>query len=100
MGFNKKNGFDFGLIGRLAQFLRKEKSDVVHTHNFPPLIYGSLAAKIAGRKCLNSRHGRAEQKTHSLIWKLNQFLVAVSHDARDEMIRHNAIEPEKVAESC
>lgn len=92
----KRKGFDVRLIFALRRLLRNEEVDVVHTHNFAPLIYGSLAARLCGIGTLNTRHGRAALTTHQLIWALTNRVVAVSEDARRELMRHNRIRPEKV----
>jgi len=88
----------FHLIGvlKLASILRKEKVGVVHTHNFAPLFYGSLAARLAAVPCLNTRHGRAERRAPRWVWNLNEFVVSVSQDARDQMLKFNMISPKKV----
>lgn len=93
----KKAGLDPSLFVRLAGLLRRERVDVVHTHNFAPLIYGTLAARALGLPTLNTRHGRAPLSTHRLIWSLTRRAVAVSEDARRELVRHNRIAPDKVS---
>jgi len=92
----KTEGFDWGLILRLAAVLRKEKADIVHTHNFAPLIYGTLAAKLAGIPCMNTRHGRAPKKASSLIWALNKYVAVISEDAKKALNENNRINPKKV----
>jgi glycosyltransferase involved in cell wall biosynthesis len=44
---------------RLAALLRKQRVAVVHAHNPQPLIYGGLAAKLAGAAMIQTRHGVA-----------------------------------------
>jgi glycosyltransferase involved in cell wall biosynthesis len=44
---------------RLAALLRRQRVDVVHAHNPQPLIYGGLAAKLAGAAMIQTRHGVA-----------------------------------------
>ena len=96
LSMGKKPGFDFLLPFRLANVLRKEKIDFVHTHNFGPLIYGGLAARMAGIHAINTRHGREEKKASSCIWNLNRKIIAISEDARRELLRHNKIPSCKV----
>jgi glycosyltransferase involved in cell wall biosynthesis len=50
---------DPALPMRLAALLRREGVDVVHAHNPQPLIYGGLAAKLAGATMIQTRHGVA-----------------------------------------
>ncbi len=96
VSFYKSNGFDIGLILRLANLIRKKMIDVVHTHNLAPLVYGTLAAKLAGAGAINTRHGRAPLKANRGLWALNDFIVAVSEDAREELLTANKIDSEKV----
>jgi glycosyltransferase involved in cell wall biosynthesis len=93
---HKRKGFDVGLIFALRRLLRSEGVQVLHSHNFAPLIYGSLAARLCGIGTVNTRHGRAALKTHPLIWALTDRVVAVSEDARRELMRHNRIRADKV----
>lgn len=93
---HKHPGFDFRLIFTLRRLLRREGIDVLHSHNFSPLIYGSLAARLCGIGTVNTRHGRAALRTHGLIWALTDRVVAVSEDSRRELMRHNRIRPDKV----
>ncbi|MBU0477483.1 glycosyltransferase [bacterium] len=88
--------FDLGISARLFKILKKEKIDLVHTHNFGPLIYGGIAAKMAGIPCINTRHGRAEKKVNRFIWNLNRKIVAVSEDAKKELLKHNKVDAGKV----
>ena len=92
----KRRGFDVRLIFALRRLLREQGVDVVHTHNFAPLIYGSLAARLCGMGTVNTRHGRAALKMHPLIWALTDRVVGVSEDARVELMRHNRIRADKV----
>jgi glycosyltransferase involved in cell wall biosynthesis len=93
---HKRRGFDVRLIFALRRLLRSQGIDVLHTHNFAPLIYGSLAARLCGIGTVNTRHGRAALKTSPLIWALTDRVVAVSEDARRELVTHNRIRADKV----
>jgi glycosyltransferase involved in cell wall biosynthesis len=45
------------LAWRVARHLKERGVDVVHTHNPHALVYGSLAASMAGAACVHSKHG-------------------------------------------
>lgn len=93
----RRPGFDFTLPIRLAYTLRKKRVDVVHTHNMGPLFYGTLGAKLAGVPVvINTRHGRAQKRTNAYIWQSNDAIVAISQDARDEMVKWNHIPSDKL----
>lgn len=46
--FGRRSKLDFGLVLRMARWMRREKVAVVHTHLFTADTYGRLAARIAG----------------------------------------------------
>jgi glycosyltransferase involved in cell wall biosynthesis len=52
LAFNRKPGLTPALVGRLAARLRKLSPSVVIAHHLGPLVYGGLAARIAGVPCL------------------------------------------------
>lgn len=92
----KKNGLDFGLAWELSRLIRTRKTDLVHTHNFGPLIYGSVAARLAGKRCINTRHGRTDKQVPAWIWRLNSFVVCVSQDTKNHLLEYNRIPAEKM----
>jgi sugar transferase (PEP-CTERM/EpsH1 system associated) len=92
----KRPGFDVRLLWRLHRLLRQLRCDVIHTHNFGPLIYGALAGRSLNTPVINTRHGRAALSTNRWIWKLTSHVVAVSQDARRELLRHNNLPATKV----
>jgi glycosyltransferase involved in cell wall biosynthesis len=92
----KRDGFDPRILWKVARLVRRHHIDVLHTHNFAPLIYGALAGRVAGARVINTRHGRATLSTLPFIWRLTDRAIAVSDDARREMLKHNTIPPERV----
>jgi glycosyltransferase involved in cell wall biosynthesis len=50
---------DLTLPVRLGNLLRRERVNVLHSHNPQPLIYGGIAAKLAGAVMIQTRHGVA-----------------------------------------
>lgn len=98
--FNRK-GFDPSLFFKLAEYLRKEKIDIVHTHNPGPLFYGSIAAKLAKIPVtVHTKHGTNFRKSKKDNWinrkmiKVPTRIVAVSDDAYRIAIEHDKV-PEK-----
>lgn len=75
-------------IFELANVLRAERIQVVHTHNTYAHFYGSLAAKLAGVSVIvNTQHGRGCGKGWKAKWqfrianRLTRQIVGVSRDA-------------------
>ena len=89
-------GFSLRLILKLKHAVAQSGADIVHTHNMGPLIYGSIAARLGGVKCINTRHGRAAKRAPSFIWNTNEFVVAGSEDAKKRMTQFNKINPDRV----
>ncbi|MFV0443589.1 MAG: glycosyltransferase [Planctomycetaceae bacterium] len=76
------------LIRRLANLLRREQIDILHTHNTYPQFYGAAAARLAGVPVvINTQHGRGcgnKWKDRVLFRVANQWtqqIVGVSEDA-------------------
>ena len=57
IAFEKRLGFSFRAIVALARRLRRERVDVIHTHNSVVHHYGALAGFLAGVRVVNTRHG-------------------------------------------
>jgi glycosyltransferase involved in cell wall biosynthesis len=57
IAFERRPGIDLRLIPRLAFALRRCRPDIVHTHNEPPLIYGTPAARLIGATAIHTCHG-------------------------------------------
>jgi glycosyltransferase involved in cell wall biosynthesis len=58
----RPGGIDATLIVELALALRRKQIEIVHTHNPPPLIYGAPAARLAGARCVHTKHGANEMR--------------------------------------
>ena len=87
--FQKKEGIDYSLFFKLAHLLRKEKIDIVHTHDNSTLLYGTLSAKFSGIKSLfHTEHGGIyfETKKKKMIsrwlWQQNKKVICVSENIK------------------
>ena len=88
----KKPGRDISMVLKIARLIKKGGIDIVHTHNMPPLIYGSLAVRLSrGAAAINTRHGRADKTAPAFVWDLNDYITAISRDAASELLRNNRI---------
>ena len=107
--FYPKGGFD-SLGGvyqmlRLARYLRREKFQIVHTHDFYSNVLGVPAALIARVPVIVSSQrdlGHLDlYKTHRRVWlrRLQNMSAAVLTNAnavRDALLTENSLPPEKV----
>jgi len=56
--FHRRPGKDLRLVGLLAERLRTERIDVVHSHNWSTFLYSVVAARLAGVSVvLHGEHG-------------------------------------------
>jgi len=56
---NRKSGLDWDIIFWLRKIMRKECIEVVHAHQYTPLFYTVLAARlVSGLKVIYTEHGR------------------------------------------
>jgi glycosyltransferase involved in cell wall biosynthesis len=88
-----------GLILRLAALFRRERPDVVHTHNTRALVYGGPAARLARvPRLIHTWHGldlqgtRRENLLFRLAGRLPDRVVAVSEDAGRQLLRRGISE--------
>ena len=100
----KNPGIDPKLWPKLYRLFKKEKVDIVHTHNFSPLFYAAIPARLAGVKALiHTEHARTEfpdlkKRMVAERW-LSYFadrFTAVSPRVKRDLIEHEKITPEKI----
>lgn len=88
---DKKPGIGLGFIFKLKKIIKKEKPDIVHTHNVDAYEYGILAAWLAGvDKIIHTSHGKSvkedsfrklrERLYHKTISLFLNKYIAVSKD--------------------
>lgn len=53
----RPGGFDKSLSVRLLSTFLRERFDVVHTHNPPPLTYAAVPARLSGARAIHTKHG-------------------------------------------
>jgi len=97
---NKKDRMEYALFFRLARILKNENVHIVHCHNFGPLIYGSVAGRLAACKVLYTAHGKysARRLGRSRVLKFGRLdhIVAVSEDSRQVAINEAGRSPDEV----
>jgi sugar transferase (PEP-CTERM/EpsH1 system associated) len=97
----KPPGFRPAAVLALSRILRAEKAEVVHCHNAAPLVYGALAARLAGAAVVYTAHGMKTSGdrrpvTLSRLGLVDAF-VAVSDDARRIAIESAGANPDRVS---
>lgn len=87
IGLGKAGGRQWHLVPRFASLLRRLGAQGIVTHHIGPLLYGGLAARIAGiASRIHVEHdgwhyaqGRRRQLARALEWLVRPRRVAVSH---------------------
>lgn len=82
----KTAGLSLSVISRLARLLRQMNASAVHTHHIGPLLYGGLAARLAGiRRVIHTEHDawhladpRRRRLERTLLFLVRPVLVADS----------------------
>ena len=97
--------YPLGMI-RLAQFLRRKKVDILHTHLFEPSVIGLQAGVLARTpvrvvtRHYSDYHTRINKKWHvrldQLCTRLSHAVIAVSRHTADHLIHEEGAPPEKV----
>ncbi|MCM2679541.1 glycosyltransferase [Echinimonas agarilytica] len=73
---NKKTGLSLLLLIRLRRLLKSLNANAVHTHHIGPLIYGGLAARLAGIKTVIHTEHDAWHLRDSKRRLLQQWIIA------------------------
>jgi glycosyltransferase involved in cell wall biosynthesis len=66
-----RNRFDLGAINKLAELIKANGIDLIHTHGYKSDILGIFAARKAGIPCVVTPHGfenAADFKLRTFIW--------------------------------
>ena len=84
---NKEPGFKTGLIFDLRKLFKKLNVDHVHTHHIGPLLYGGLAARLAGIKHIvhtehDAWHLNNDKRRKLQKWVMRLVRPTVIADAR------------------
>ena len=102
---NKKPGIAWSLPHRIAEIIKAEQINLIHTHNEAGLIYGSTAALFAGvRRIVHTEHGKESSYDRKkviriieryLLRKVNG-VVAVSEDLRTKIVNWHGLQNDKI----
>ena len=98
----RAGGIDVALVGKLALALWRRGIQIVHTHNPPPLIYGAPAARLAGARCVHTKHGANEMRGRRRLLaraaaRCCAAFVAVSATTAEQARAHGEVAPSKLS---
>jgi glycosyltransferase involved in cell wall biosynthesis len=97
--FHKEPGFSAKTLFLLARQLRRDRADVMHTHNPGVHHYGAVAARMAGvRGVVNTRHGprtsfgRSYQERYfKAVMPITDRVVFVCEDSRRYLVENRGL---------
>jgi len=98
----KKFKGDFRVIGALADWFKKEKPDIVHTHLFIGDFWGGMAARKAGvRKIISTKHdvlneGFLRNKIGQYMRRKFDLIVAISQATKNKLVVKEKISKQKI----
>ena len=98
----REDRFDFGLFRRVHQLLKQEQPDVIHIHGTAPVLFTVPAARMLKLNrliytCHFSQRNRTglEHLWFRTLLRLVPDIVGVSGAARDVLVDHYGVRPEK-----
>jgi L-malate glycosyltransferase len=75
-----RKGIEAGVLARLYRCFRQEKARVVHTHQFPQLLFSLLPAKACGARIVHTEHEyylyRKDARARRIFKQLTRFCSA------------------------
>lgn len=102
----KPQGTDWSLIPRLASLIRRERIDIVHSHNWGTFLYSVLAGRFAGVAVIHGEHGknitelsaegRAKRLAKKWLGRRADLILSVCEDIRSEWIARYAIDEGRI----
>lgn len=95
--------FAVDALWRILAFLKTEQPDLVHTHLFAADLYGRLAARLAGIKCIvatehnvNLDFGRIRRWGKRLANRSATALIAISGGVKEAMVKREGADAKKI----
>lgn len=96
--FGFRNSIDLKSIFSIANFVRKNKIDIINTHSGKDTWVGWAAARLGGAKFIRTRHLANVTKPHPLnfVNSCADFIITTGEKIRENFIQINKINPQKI----
>ena len=98
----KKKGINVKLFFRLIILLRKEKIQIIHTHNFGAWFYGAVAGFFCNVAVVNTEHSNVPESNRRQLWGekflagLSKKIICDSYSVLNFMATKQKIAPSKL----
>jgi glycosyltransferase involved in cell wall biosynthesis len=100
----KRAGLDFRIPIRLYNLFRNQRIDLVHTHNFGPLLYAAVPARLAGvRVIVHTEHARTtfpdtprRMTAERWLSRMVDCITAVSPQVKQDLVQYERIDPNRI----
>lgn len=86
----------------LYRYVKKNKIDIIHTHNSHPHKYGALVSLVTGVPMIHTKHGRNWPDNPKWVWlsrqlsRLTKYIVTVSKEIEQIVIDIEKVSARKV----
>lgn len=93
-----KGNVDFKTMFTLIKIVKEYKIDIINTHSGKDTWVGGLAAKFSGIKFIRTRHlsNKIRSSRVNFINELADFIFTTGESVKEDMIKYNRINPEKI----
>lgn len=93
---HRQPGFDFRLIKAIRAYIKRERIDVVHCHQYTPYVYGVLAALGCCVKVVFTEHGRfypdfgtwKRKLANPLLARFTSHITSISKATREALVEY------------
>jgi len=95
--FESRGKFDLNTIAQLRKFLKQNKIDILHSHNYKSDIIGFCATRLIQAKWMATNHVwhgsnrkvRFYEAADALVLKYASRVIAVSDEIKNELLKKN-----------
>ncbi len=102
--FKRQPGFDLNLIKAISAYIKQNKIDIVHCHQYTPYVYGVLASFFNKSKIVFTEHGRFYPDSFKLkrllinpiLSLITDAVIAISQATADALIKYENFPRKKV----
>lgn len=100
----RKPGFDTSLIKAIRNYLKLNKIDVIHCHQYTPWVYGALAAFGLKAKVVFTEHGRfypdsgswKRRLVNPWLCRITNVMTSISGATKEALVEFENIPSQKI----